>query len=97
MFSEPQPFQVDGNLRVQLFRLGLLPSPLSGEPGHLLLEGFPVVFLRSRPDVPARCQDVAVLLDLLQRCALAEPRYVFVLLSVPPGVVCAGNSLYILF
>ena len=74
----------------------LLSEEISGEPSHLFLERFPVIFLWCSPDVPSRSQDITVLLDLLQRRALAEPGIVFVPFSVPPGVVCAGDSLYIL-
>ncbi len=77
--SKPQPGQVVLDGRVQPLRLGLLLPPLGGEPGHLLLEGFPVVLLRRRADVAAGSEYVAVLADVLQRSALAEAGNVGVL------------------
>ena len=94
---KPQPAQVLLNCRIQPLRLGLLLPPLSGEPGHLLLEGFTIIDLRLRADVAAGGENVAVLANLFELCAFAEAGDILVALTVPPGVVRRGDSLYILF
>ena len=50
----------------------MLLAPLLREASHLVFEGFAVVFLRRRADVAAGGEDVAVLVDFVQRGALAE-------------------------
>ena len=91
--AEPQPFQVFRNGGIQPQGFFLLFPPLAAEAGHLLLEGFAVIELWLGAHVAAWGEDVPVLADFIQRCALAEAGYISVItgaIAAPPGV--AGIS-----
>ena len=83
--TKPQPIQVFLDSGIQQPRFGLLLTPLGGEAGHLLLEGFAVVLLGGGADVAAGGEDVAVLVDLLEGGALAEAG------DVGIAVFCSGT------
>src|SRR5712691_1329391 len=68
----PQLLQVGFDGGVQLAPLGYLLAAGGGEPAHLFFERFVVILLRLGADVAAGREHVAVLPDLLQRCALTE-------------------------
>ena len=75
--------------------LSLLLRPLGQEPGHLLLEGLAIGLLRSRADVAAGGEDMAVFAYLIQRCGLAEAWHVVVfagVLAVAPSIVGIGDA-----
>ena len=70
---------------IQPARFGLLLAPLGGEAGHLLLEGFAVVFLGGGADVAAGGEDVGVFADFLEGGAFAEAG------DVGIAIVCRGT------
>jgi len=65
---------------------------LCSEPLHLFLERFPVVFGFLHADVAARCEDVAVRADVVERGGFAEAGDVLVG-RVTPCVPTAGRGL----
>src|ERR1043166_9605196 len=66
--------QVGGDGGVQFRSLGLLLAYRRGEPLHLLRERLPVVLDRFRANVATRSEHAAMLCDLREWHALAEPR-----------------------
>ena len=78
----PRACQVCLDGRVEALGFSLLLSPLGGEAGHFLLEGFAVVGLGLGADIAARSEYVAVLANLLKGRALAEAGDVGVALTL---------------
>ena len=90
--SKPQALKVCLDGRVESLGLGLLLSPLGGEAGHLLLEGYAVVGLRLGSDVAAGGEDVTVFADFFKGRVLAEAGGVGVALALTP-VSSTGQAL----
>src|SRR5438876_5565812 len=90
----PELLQAGVDSGVELTRLGHLLAQRGGEQLHLLLERLAAVFLRLGAHVATRREHVAVLADLVDCGAFAEPGDVRVLsrLLLPaPGVVGIGD------
>src|SRR5690606_18821541 len=90
----PKLPKAGGDRRIEPRRLGLLFPQRGHKPLHLLVERLAVVLDRLGTDETPRREHVPVLANLLERSALAEPRYVGVLPSLrlaPPSVVRIGD------